>query len=141
MGVALLVSDPLFACVCTETGSVTDELQASGAVFVGRVIPLAIEMVALEDTTAEGMRATFKVERRWKRAKRSTIDVWTCGDQTAVCTCGVDFQLGERYLVFASEKPLGTGSCSRTRVASSAESIIAELDKLLPAGTGRKAMT
>ena len=140
IGVVILAPDQVLACPCTETGTVRDELKSSRAVFLGRVIALAIETVALENSTAERMRATFKVERRWKSATRSTIEVWTCGDQTAVCTCGLDFKLGERYVVFASGQPLGTGSCDRTRVASAAEAIIAELEKLSPAAKGRITM-
>jgi hypothetical protein len=137
IGVVLLAPRPGLACVCTDTGSVADEWRASGAVFLGRIVGLSIEAVKLEDIMAERMRASFKVERRWKGPKGPTIDVWTCGDQVEVCTCGVDFNLGERYVVFASGKPLGTGSCDRTRVLSAAESIVAELDKLSPAERGR----
>ena len=133
----LLAPRTLLACVCTETGSVGDELRSSGAVFLGRIVALTIETVSLEDTTAERMRATFNVERSWKSPKRSKLDVWTCGDQVSFCTCGVEFKLGERYLVFAEGQPLGTGSCSRTRVAAEAEALIAELDKLAPAVKGR----
>jgi hypothetical protein len=129
----LLAPRPLLACVCSETGSVGDELQSSGAVFLGRIVALRIETLSLEDTTAERMQATFKVERRWKGPQQSKLEVWTCGDQVSFCTCGVDFKLGERYLVFADGQPLGTASCNRTRVAGEAEAIIAELDKLSPA--------
>src|SRR5262249_40386116 len=134
MGVLLLGGERAFACGCSDTGTVEDEIQSSGAVFLGRVTGLAIETVQLEHSTAERMRATFKVDRRWKGAKGSTVQVWTCGDQTAVCTCGIEFKLGERYLVFASGKPLSTGSCDRTRVATTAEAIISQLDALAPAG-------
>ena len=137
IGLVLLGGGRLLACVCTETGTVRDELRSSEAVFLGRITALAIETVRLETTTAERMRATFKVERRWKGAKRSTVEVWTCGDQTAVCTCGVDFRLGERYVVFASGQPLGTGSCDRTRVAATADGVISELDALSPEARGR----
>jgi len=135
--VAVLAPKGLLACVCTETGSVGDELHASGAVFLGRIVALSIETVSLEDTTAERMVATFEVERRWKGPKGSKVTVWTCGDQVSFCTCGVAFKLGERYLVFAEGQPLSTASCNRTRVAAEAAAIIGELDRLSPAAQGR----
>jgi hypothetical protein len=137
VALVLLAPRTLLACVCPETGDVGDELKSSGAVFVGRIVELAIEKVPLGDTTAERMTATFEVERRWKGPNRSKLTVWTCGDQVSLCTCGVDFKLGERYLVFAEGKPLSTASCSRTRVVAEAIAIMAELDKLSPAATGR----
>lgn len=133
----LLLPRTLLACVCAETGGVGDELKSSGAVFVGRIVALAIEKVSLEDATGERMTATFAVERRWKGPNRAKLTVWTCGDQVSFCTCGVEFKLGERYLVFAEGQPLSTASCSRTRVAAEAEPIIAELDRLSPAAKGR----
>jgi hypothetical protein len=126
-----------FACICSETGSVADELQASQAVFFGRIIALTIDTLTVDGTPFERMRATFKVERGWKGAKESQIDVFTCGDQVSLCTCGVDFRLGGRYLVFASGQPLGTGSCDRTRPTGATDPVISELDKLVPAATGR----
>jgi hypothetical protein len=126
-----------FPCVCTETEGLGDELTSSDAVFVGRVVGIAIEKVPLEDTTAERMTATFEVERRWKGPKRSRLAVWTCGDQVSLCSCGVEFKLGERYLVFAEGRPLSTGSCNRTRVLAEAEALICELDKLSPSAKGR----
>jgi hypothetical protein len=137
VGVVLLAPKALPACGCAETGGVGDELKSSDAVFVGRIVALAIEKVPLEDSAAERMTVTFEVERRWKGPNRSKLTVWTCGDQVSFCTCGVDFKLGERYLVFAEGKPLSTASCSRTRVVAEATAIMAELDKLSPTATGR----
>jgi hypothetical protein len=133
----LTVPSWLSACVCAETGSLAEELQASAAVFVGRVLALTIDTVTVEGMAIERTRATLKVEQHWKGAQRPTVDVWTCGDQVVACTCGVDFRLGARYLVFASGKPLGTGSCSRTREADAAEELITQLDTLSLTAKGR----
>jgi hypothetical protein len=137
VGLLLAVPSSLPACVCTETGGIGDELRASTAVFLGRIIALNIDTVVVEGTSVERMRATFRVDRQWKGRRRPTTDIWTCGDQVAACTCGVDFRLGERYVVFASGKPLSTGSCDRTKAAGAAETLIAELDKLSPTAKGR----
>jgi hypothetical protein len=53
-----------------------------------------------------------------------------------VCTCGADFQLGQRYVVFAEGKPLETSSCNRTTVA---DPVGDELLKGLDAIAKRKA--
>ena len=82
------------------------------------------------------MVATLRVERRWKGPRTSLVRVRTCGTQAAVCTCGFDFQLGARYVVFASGSRLETTSCDRTRLALAADALIRELETL-PKQTAR----
>ena len=82
------------------------------------------------------MVATFEVEQRWKGPSLRRLRVQTCGTQTFVCTCGADFQLGQRYVVFAEGKMLETSSCNRTTVA---DPVGDELLKGLDAITKRKA--
>ena len=53
--VVVLAPKALLACVCPDAGSVGDELKSSAAVFLGRIVTLAIERVSLENTTAERM--------------------------------------------------------------------------------------
>jgi hypothetical protein len=137
MVLATIAPTSLHACVCPETGSIKDELQSSDAVFLGRVVALTIDTVSLEEGTFERMRATFKVQRRWKGPNRSRLDVWTCGDQVSFCTCGIEFKLGGEYVVFAAGRPLGSSSCNRTRLAAESKQLVAELEKLLPAAGGR----
>ena len=74
------------------------------------------------------MVATFNVERRWKGAQGRTVRVRTCGTQTMICTCGVDFQIGQRYVVLAACNSLETDICWPTQTADGAENIIKELD-------------
>lgn len=120
---------PAAACACADLGSLADEYRRSGAVFVGRIVSVEISTRVHEGHRVENMIATFYVERRWKGPHARRLRVRTCGTQTQVCTCGADFQLGQRYVVFAEGKPLETSSCNRTTVADAAgEDLLRGLD-------------
>lgn len=107
---------PVSACTCADLGSLADEYRHSRAVFVGRIVSLEISTKVIEGQRFENMIATFEVERRWKGPTVRRLRVQTCGTQTEVCTCGFDFQLGQRYVVFAEGKPLQTSSCNRNAI-------------------------
>lgn len=122
---------PVHACVCADLGSLADEYQRSSAVFVGRIVSIEIATKVVDGHRIESMVATFDVERRWKGPSARRLRVQTCGTQMLVCTCGVDFQLGQRYVVFAEGKPLQTSSCNRTTLADTAgEDLLKGLDAL-----------
>jgi len=122
---------PASACVCADLGSLADEYHRSSAVFVGRIVSLEITSKLIGGDRIENMVATFAVERRWKGPSVRRLRVQTCGTQTLVCDCGVDFQLGQRYVVFAEGKPLQTSSCNRTAIADAAgEDVLKGLDAL-----------
>lgn len=104
---------PVAACPCSDLGSIADEYHHSRAVFVGRIVSIEISSKIIEGERVENMIATFVVERRWKGPSMRRLRVQTCGTQTLVCTCGADFQLGQRYVVFADGKLLQTSSCNR----------------------------
>lgn len=114
--VTILMTRPVAACICSDMGSTADEYQHSSAVFVGRIVSIEISSRIIDGVTVEAMIATFAVERRWKGPSIRRLRVQTCGTQTMVCTCGADFQLGQRYVVFAEGKPLQTSSCNRNTV-------------------------
>lgn len=131
----LCAARPAAACVCADPGSLADEYRRSSAVFVGRIVSLEISTKVVEGRRIENMIATFDVERRWKGPSARRLRVQTCGTQMLVCTCGVDFQLGQRYVVFAEGKPFQTSSCNRTTIADTAGE---ELLKGLDAAAKRK---
>ena len=106
------------ACLCAEQGSLADEYRQSRAVFVGRIVSIELATTSLNGDRAENMIATFEIERRWKGPAVRRLRVQTCGTQMMICTCGADFQLGQRYVVFANGKRLETGSCSRTTIVN-----------------------
>jgi hypothetical protein len=118
------------ACVCVDGGPLAEQYRSADAVFIGRIIALEIETVRVEGQEIHHMVATFRVERRWKGPKKSKLRVGTCGTQTENCTCGINFQLGGSYVVFAKGKPLKTGSCQPTDGVESATETIQELEAL-----------
>jgi hypothetical protein len=81
---------------------------------------------SLDAALARGMRVRFHVRTLFKNQEddddgdvQSELDVWNpFGD------CGVDFQTGETYLVYANKEEgsdyIFTGSCTRTRRLSDA---------------------
>ena len=78
-----------------------------------------------------GMRVRLKVKTLFRHEDdkdddKDFFDVWTAFDD-----CGYDFQIGETYLVYASDDEFGdyffTGSCTRTRRLSDAGEDLAYL--------------
>ena len=59
------------------------------------------------------MVATFEVEQRWKGPSLRRLRVLTCGTQTFVCTCGADFQLGQRVELYPSNLDMSTNVYDR----------------------------
>ena len=119
-----------FGCVCADVGGVAEQYKSADAVFIGRIIVLEIETVKVEAEEIHHMAATFTVDRRWKGPRKTKVRVSTCGTQTEICTCAVNFQLGGSYVVFAKGKPLKTSSCSPTDSVESATETIRELNTL-----------
>jgi hypothetical protein len=114
--VILCAGRPAHACTCADLGSLRDEYHHSSAVFVGRIVSLEISSKVINGERFENMTATFDVERRWKGPTVRRLRVQTCGTQAQVCTCGFNFQLGQRYVVFADGKSLQTSSCNRNAI-------------------------
>ena len=119
------------ACACADLGSLADEYHKSSAVFIGRIGAIEISTRVYKGDKIDKMVATFEVEQRWKGPARRRLQVRTCGTQTFVCTCGADFQLGQRYVVFAEGKMLETSSCNRTAIANPAgDDLLKDLDAI-----------
>ena len=106
---ALALASPAVACTCLPTPSVEDSKAASQALFTG--IPIAIEDVG------SGKRVTFQVTAIWKGVVPAEYSVYAGDPQM----CGVDFTLGEEWLVYAfpfDDPEVYTHSCSRTARAA-----------------------
>lgn len=129
--VLLTPAKELSACVCNERGTVAEEFRAAQVVFLGRVIALEVRSWVVAGSTEEGTVATFAIERRWKGSPKRTIRIRTCGTQVMICTCGIDFRLGERYVVFAGGSPLETGECDATELAAGASKLIGDIEQLV----------
>ena len=113
-GYLMVGSNVVFACTCSLPDpakslrkQVTEARNESRAVFVGEVVAVS------SDPNALAVEVKFKVQRSWKGSRASEITITTGrggGD------CGYRFEIGQRYLVYASgtEKQLGTNICQRT---------------------------
>jgi hypothetical protein len=131
----VLIPRETTACGCGEPlGTVAYQLNKARVVFVGRVVRLELAGPRASGRDDEDMVATFTIEHRWKGPAKRTIRVRTSGNQTVLSTCGVDFQLGRRYVVFAAYDPLQTTSCWFTRAAELADDLIRELDAASKSG-------
>jgi len=114
------------ACTCIPPSDVYTSYAASDAVFLGEVIAIS------SDPTPPfyNRRVTMRVERDWKGAPGATIDVVTSGSSAS---CGFEFLIGTRYLVYASEWSSAPGQlqaslCSRTHATWAGDPDVEALD-------------
>lgn len=90
------------------------------AVFVGTAASTKA-VPSSSDSSVASTKATLLIQHQWKGPLQKAIDVTTCGNDQTVCVVGVDFQLGERYLVFAYGTSLETSSCDTWRISGPAD--------------------
>jgi hypothetical protein len=125
--VPALSASSALSCTCAPKPSVGRASSQSDAVFVGRVIAWHnVEIEFAPGQTPSGYSFVFEVERLFKGALSSEVAVLTGigrGD------CGYPFQVGEKYLVYASytKKGVETNICTRTTNISRADADLAEL--------------
>ena len=116
---SFLLPERSYACSCLPLGSPTEELEESGAVFMGKVTSISIlEGTGNYDTAMN----EFAVTTVWKGPLAETRFIRT----EPRGMCGRSFAEGEEYVVysFASDH-----KCSRTRMLSAASSDLIELGK------------
>lgn len=110
----------IYACSCIEgvgqtiKTRVRNQKQSATAVFAGEVVE-----VRLSEKDEKGdspiLYAKIKVERVWKGVKTNIVEVATAN---FCCVCGFPLKMGQRYLVFATELPIGglaTHMCAGNR--------------------------
>lgn len=111
-----------FACSCIPSPMVKESYERSSAVFVGEVI----EIVQKPDVFF--VEVKFKIEQKWNEGigKIVTINTGKGGGD-----CGYQFEVGKKYLVYASQgnKGLNTNFCTRTALAENNKDI-AVLNKI-----------
>lgn len=113
------------ACSCAGTGSTEEALRRSTAVFSGEVVEVEEPSMEQVEPTDPGMPflgpVTFDVKAAWKGVSGDSVVVHGQGPAPS---CGLDFERGETYLIFAGgtgrggDGPLETGLCSATRQTS-----------------------
>jgi hypothetical protein len=121
IGLMFSAAPSAHACSCMMPEAPEASLSKSDAVFAGTVTDIA--------SKEQGMSriVTFSADRAWKGITEKTVSVSTALDSAA---CGIDFQIGKAYVVYAyasEEGGLSASLCSRTHEVSAA-SIDADQD-------------
>jgi hypothetical protein len=112
---------PGAACSCLTPPPPVLALIEADAVFEGVVTAIEVEKKADgrpdSYSSADLMRVIFRVLRSWKEVESAEAVVFTARMDAS---CGYEFAVGQRYLVYAStsERGLVTGACTRTTQAS-----------------------
>jgi hypothetical protein len=103
------------ACGCmpsmlkTERERILEERKTSKAIFSGKVLTIEVSRNAY-------WAVKLKVERAWKNINSDEVVIFTMIPDGA--SCGVEFVVGESYLVYtynAFENELWTSHCNRTQ--------------------------
>lgn len=105
-----------WACSCLPPGSPAQERDRAAAVFVGRVE----QIDAPANPGGEPVQVTFTTLGVWKGDVGASTVVQTAFDSAA---CGVAFEQGQEYLVYALQNDSGaleTSLCSRTQSTATA---------------------
>jgi hypothetical protein len=139
---------PAIACLCDGTATVAEELKGATAIFSGKYVGgeyrkgIVNEFRRMEEEIDgkkieyEVMILRFQVEKWWKGNLSSEVILVT--DQTrasdgttSVGDCGLGFEKGEPYLIYAygKENELGTDACTRTKRLKRAKADLKQLGK------------
>jgi hypothetical protein len=127
----MIQARPAYACSCAPPGSPQDALNDATAVFGGTVTaieapfgtPICKETFPFIDvvvSSGDPVRVIFEVTDVWKGAVDRRVIVTTSRNGAS---CGYSFQVGERYLVYASSQSteLRASLCSRTNHLAQAQ--------------------
>ena len=115
----LASADVALACTCdlptfgTLKQQVRSAKKRSNAIFVGKIVEIRFSEKKLGDK-AVSRYAKFEVERSWSGPETKFIEIETAN---ICCICGITFEVGERWIVYAYgnvKKGYSTNSCSRT---------------------------
>ncbi len=123
------------ACSCAGSLAPERELRTSDAVFSGEVVSIEGDRLAPGLGPPLG-RVTFDAKESWKGVSEKSVVVYGHGDEVS---CGIDFEKGEQYLVYAYRSNDGPGDhletsyCDATKLMSEAEADLRVLGS--PTGT------
>ncbi len=115
-----------YACSCADPLPPRKEMKKARAVFIGEVIDVKIHTHPERLTDDNYLYAvTFKVEKYWKGVKNPEIVIKT---NLPLGDCGLlDFQEGNKYLVYAFGKKLVAYGCRRNKKLEYASEDLREL--------------
>lgn len=110
-----------FACSCMIAPPPTQARDEAVAVFAGTV-----SAIAPANPGSTNLLVTFDLDESWKGPTESQLTITTPGNSAA---CGVSFDVGQGYLVYASaqEGQFQTTLCSRTAPLGAAGEDLAAL--------------
>jgi hypothetical protein len=119
----LLSPSNVSACTCAFIETAQEELALQDVVFVGQVM-------AIVEPEPGQLQTTFKIEKIYKGLPvgTTTIEVYSL---SAGKSCGIVFDLNEKYLIFGanSSEKLYTSSCTRSKKLSAAAGDLKELEQ------------
>jgi hypothetical protein len=112
-----------WACSCVVPPPPREALAASDAVFLGKVIKTRRDAKGINEGN---LFATFRVRQLWKGGLGQEVVIETPPNSAA---CGVAFQEGKEYLIYASmqDGSLRTHLCTRTKPAKNADADVEAL--------------
>lgn len=144
LAILTLSSNPVVGSVrCLKPRTPADELAQSAAVFSGKVVAMGYEPLPTEQQNvppgSKILTIKMNVDRWWKGGTKKTVTLVTSSikfpdGREQLMLEGFEFQLGERYLVYAFivNGQLQTNGCRRTRLLTAAG------DDLKEIGLGKK---
>lgn len=106
----ILCQAAALGCTCVEAPKTSTAFRKAKTVFVGEVVYVAEHShypKRWEEDDHDGdplpfiRLVTFKIEKSWKGARRSEVEVWI--DVGFFNCSGLNFRMGEKYLVYARE--------------------------------------
>lgn len=120
--VITLTASGVFACSCETMPDIPIERQVkdaytkSSSVFVGKVV----QVNKLNDYS---VLVKFDVEKSWGKTFQKKISISTASHSAM---CGYEFQVGKKYLVYASgeNNKLSTTICTRTASVVSNKDVV-----------------
>lgn len=118
-----------YACSCVGVPNAEEALRSSDAVFWGEAVGIERQNVTSSAPPFLG-QVTFDVREVWKGVSDERVVVYGQGMEAS---CGLDFDKGETYLVFAyhvgkgGDGPLETGLCTATGALPNVEAAPAAL--------------
>ncbi len=112
--VFLFIPNTALACSCVTPGTPVEEMKKREVVFAGEVKRIS---------KAEDWQyvTTFEITKAFKGVANGVTSIKIYADPAGP-SCGIEFDVGEKYIVYAStyEGKLQTNRCTRTRKLSAA---------------------
>ena len=113
----LILPGPALACSCMRFDSARDHVDRTAVIFEG----VAVETRKVADSPDSSMsqyarRTSFRVTRRWKGKVGETVAI--DHSEAVCCICGVAFEPGKSYRIFAirgNKGRLHTSTCTAPR--------------------------